>query len=68
MEATNQDRASWGNTALSAFVVEVGDAGDEQTNLSDLLADLMHLADRQDLDFAQALMVARGHYAEEVIY
>ena len=38
---------------------------DAEDALSDLLADLMHWADRSDYDFEAALLRGRGHYGTE---
>lgn len=55
------DRAQ---NALLEFTVNTGT--DWTDSLCDLLADLMHLCDRDShLDFECALELARGHYAEE---
>jgi hypothetical protein len=67
-EGMNDDRASWANTALSAFGIETGmiNAGeDDQTIMGDLVADLMHFADRNNIDFEKVLRGARMHYEEE---
>ena len=64
-EPTNNDRARWANTALSAFVNEVGDSGDEDTNIADLLCDLMHLCDAHGFDFERVLASGRIHYDAE---
>ena len=63
--ASANARASRGNSAVSAWVNESGDQGDEGTNLSDLLADLMHFADAHDLDWSEVSRRARGHYLDE---
>ena len=62
----NNNKASHGNTALSAYVNEIGDQGDEETNLSDLLADLHHMSDALGLDWAELLNRSAEHYEEEV--
>ena len=65
-DPTNKDRAGWAQTALDAFVEEVGDAGDLGDNIGDLLCDIIHLCDAAKLDFDQLLDRARGHYAAEI--
>jgi hypothetical protein len=77
-EKMNEDRAIWAMTAITAFQERT------RTNLedalSDLLCDLMHLADRRDTfrepgenpesmieDFEAALQRAREHYEEETL-
>jgi hypothetical protein len=62
-DGRNDSRAAWAGYALAAFVSQTGtDAGDAVT---DLLCDLMHLADREGTDFAADLERARMHYAAE---
>lgn len=65
-ELSTNDRASRGNTALSAWVNEAGDQGDDETNLRDLLADLMHFADAIGIDFHNQVRIAGDNYAEEI--
>lgn len=62
-EGMNDSRAEWAGHALAAFISQTGtDAGDAVT---DLLCDLMHLADRSGTDFVADLDRARSHYAAE---
>ena len=67
----NADRAARGNEALQSYIREHGE-GDDHTTLTDLLADLMHLAeDRHDdrdcpLDWDDALRMARMHFEAEI--
>lgn len=62
-EGMNDSRAEWAGYALAAFITQTGtDAGDAVT---DLLCDLMHLADRTGTDFATDLDRARRHYDAE---
>ncbi len=62
-EGMNDSRAEWAGYALAAFVSQTGtDVGDAVT---DLLCDLMHLADRTGTDFTADLERARLHYAAE---
>jgi hypothetical protein len=63
-EGMNNDRAAWAEQACLAFVIATGT--DWADVLQDLLADLMHLADRDtELDFDRDLARASDHYAEE---
>lgn len=62
-ENMNGSRAAWASVALRAFRGVTGT--DEGDALADLLADLMHWADRNNVDFELALDRARWHYAEE---
>ncbi len=38
---------------------------DRQTGVIDLLADLMHYADQEGLNFKECLRIARNHFEEE---
>jgi hypothetical protein len=62
-DGMNNDRASWAGIAIKAFIAETGT--DEEDVLTDLLADLMHWADRNNYDMDAALERARGHYEAE---
>ena len=62
-EGQNDDRASWASTALIAFKSETG--SDDEDAMSDLLCDMMHLADREGEDFTTDLRRAAGHYVAE---
>lgn len=62
-EGMNDRRAEWAAAALRAFMEATGT--DEEDALGDLLADLMHWADRNNFDFESALDRARSHYVEE---
>jgi hypothetical protein len=62
-DGINFDRASWADKAISAFRDATGT--DTEDALSDLLANLMHWADRAGYDFNEALDRARRHYEAE---
>ena len=64
-ENMNDSRAEWAGAALSTFMKETGT--DQEDALGDLLADLMHWADRNSYDFDAALERARGHYEAETV-
>lgn len=64
-QGDNNARASFGAVALSAFIQHVGKDVPE-TELADLLADLMHLADAMGLDFDSALATAERNHREEL--
>ena len=59
-DGLNDDRAAWAGSALALFMHITGT--DEDAALGDLLANLMHLADRTNHDFNAALDRARYHY------
>lgn len=60
----NAKRAARAGAALDAYAA-VADA-DDAAALTDLLADLMHHADRAGKDFDAALDSARTHYTAEL--
>lgn len=62
-EGMNDFRAEWADYALTAFVSQTG--ADYADGVTDLLCDLMHLADREGTDFAADLERARMHYEAE---
>lgn len=66
-EPTNVDRAGWARVGLAAFSRRTGEAGNEiETQLVDLLTDLMHLADYEGVDKDEVLDRALWHYAQDV--
>ena len=62
-DAMNDRRAAWADRAITAFRAETG--ADHDDALCDLLADLMHWADRHDYSFAAHLDRAQFHYRAE---
>jgi hypothetical protein len=64
-DGMNFDRASRADKAISAFRDATGT--DREDALTDLLADLMHWADRAGYGFREALHRARGHYEAETV-
>ena len=62
-DGQNDDRAKWAKAAVLAFMAETGT--DEADALPDMLADLMHWADREGYDFGDQLHRARRHYIAE---
>lgn len=63
---TNEQRANFAQDVMVRFIDSVGDTGDDQTNLADLLGDLMHWADQYGCDFERALETSRFHYDAEI--
>ena len=59
------DRSAWASVALLAFMQVTGT--DQEDALGDLLADLMHWADRNNFDFDAALDRAHWHYEAETV-
>ena len=64
-QGDNNARAAFGAVALSAFIKRVGKDVPE-TELADLLADLMHLADAMGIDFDSVLATAERNHREEL--
>jgi hypothetical protein len=64
MTSLNADRAAWAESALNAFRRKTG--ADHDDCLVDLLCNLMHWADRKDVDFREALDIAESHYRAEI--
>jgi hypothetical protein len=64
-EGMNEARLGWAAQAVRAFQEATG--ADDEDALSDLLADLMHWADRNKYDFDAALLRARDHYHAETL-
>ncbi|WGH21500.1 hypothetical protein SEA_TUCKER_82 [Mycobacterium phage Tucker] len=63
----NTYNCTWAAVALSAYVKVVGgEDEDVATQISDLLGDLMHLADAAAVDFDEALNKAEYNYDAEV--
>ena len=61
---TNENRANWAENAINNYCQETGD-DDTETGMTDLLADMMHLCDRDGFDFSTSLARAEMHYLEE---
>ena len=70
-EPENSQRAEWAENAMLSFAESVGQAHsgqwdeDRDTVYSDFLADLMHLCDRDDIDFDDLVLRGKGHFNEE---
>ena len=62
-DGRNDKRAAWAGAAVSSFRQATGT--DEEDALCDLLAELMHWADRSGHDFDAVLHRARDHYEAE---
>ena len=63
MTVSNRDRAEWASAALGHFQSITGT--DHEDSLSDLLGDLHHWCDRENVNFQNALDTARTHYQAE---
>jgi hypothetical protein len=62
-DGLNSARAEWAQAAIIAFRKVTGT--EEEEALSDLLCDLMHLANRQGENFYESLGRAINNYVEE---
>ncbi|ALF00949.1 hypothetical protein SEA_SERENITY_82 [Mycobacterium phage Serenity] len=63
----NTYNCTWAAVALSAYTKVVGgDDNEVGTQISDLLGDLLHLADAAGVDFYEALATAETNYKAEV--
>lgn len=64
---SNDDRADWAQTALDAFRRKTGQTGrgEMEEALGDLLCNLMHLCERDGIDFAGRLANGRGNFEAE---
>lgn len=65
---TNLNRAEWARTAVDAFAREVGNDNEPlEVSINDLICDLGHLADREQLDFVAILTKAVAFWKIEQI-
>jgi hypothetical protein len=75
-EDMNEERAKWAENVLEGFAKNVGEEpwkgitlaerhDLKEQNLSDMLADLGHYCDRQEISLQERLRVASNHYTEE---
>ncbi len=62
-EGMNDTRAEWAGYALTALMSQTGT--DTDSAVTDLLCNLMHLADRETTNFSADLERARTHYEAE---
>ncbi|USH45367.1 hypothetical protein SEA_RUTHIEJR_89 [Mycobacterium phage Ruthiejr] len=65
-QADNNTRAAFAAEALVAYVRRVGDPGELETAVTDLLGDLRHLCDALGLDFEDAAEMSFCHYDAEI--
>ncbi len=64
-QADNNTRASFAAVALVAYIKRVGE-DEVETNVSDLLGDIMHLCDALGIDFDDMIHRGLRHYDREV--
>ena len=60
----NDERALWAKSAVAAFLQPVSRT-DAENAVCDLIADLGHLCDRENVDFLAVLETAVGHWLAE---
>ncbi|UUG69778.1 MazG-like nucleotide pyrophosphohydrolase [Mycobacterium phage OmniCritical] len=65
-QADNGARAGFAAEALVAYVRRVGDPGELETAVTDLLGDLRHLCDALGFDFGDVAEVSFCHYDAEI--
>lgn len=67
---SNDDRAQWAWNGLERFGKDTGQKmkHDLPEIVGDFLADLMHLCNRDGLDFDERLANGRGHYQYELTH
>jgi hypothetical protein len=64
---SNRERADWASIALDAFADECNmNDEDRETQLSDLLCDLMHFCDVEEINWTACVERAYDHWREEV--
>jgi hypothetical protein len=62
----NHQRAIHADIALETYSLKTGCVDEpDETWVIDLLSDLMHMCDRDKLNFEDLLRIARGHYQSE---
>ena len=66
MQNDNDARATWAAQTLVAYTALVGDSGELETQIVDVLADLRHLCDALGLDYAAADETAATRHSEEI--
>lgn len=64
-EPTNEERATRAAEIIHAYWLRHDEGADEEEVLADLLADLRHYCDREDLNLYKALDMSYLHYTEE---
>ena len=60
----NEDRANWAQKSLALFSDLTGEDNPQEA-ISDLICDLHHLADREEVDWDLAMRCADGNYQDE---
>lgn len=64
-DISNEDRAAWAEAAIDCFINQTGQDKLEDDPVSDLIADLGHWCDENDIDFLAAIQRGIGHWKAE---
>lgn len=65
---TNKDRAQRMQTALYVYSHNLGEGGRvDSDTIRDILADLMHYCNQNDIPFTEELRVATDNYEAEIL-
>ena len=66
-ETTNRDRAGWAQEGLQTYATRTGVISEDlETQMSDLLGDLMHLARFEGVDFDDVIRRGQDHFHVEI--
>ncbi|NQZ51066.1 MAG: hypothetical protein HRT95_13115 [Moritella sp.] len=64
---TNTKGALWAQNAVTCFAVETGMTGEEvDSQMSDLLCDMMHLEKKESVDFMSLMEIANRNFEDEL--
>jgi hypothetical protein len=64
---SNETRAELAGNAVARFMQDTGlENEDMETGITDLLADILHLCDKEGIDIDRCKRMASYHYTEEV--
>lgn len=75
-EPNNRDRARWANNALRVFIGTTWNGENPDTMhrddlecaITDLICDLLHLADQKGLDAKEILERGNAHFEAEILF
>ena len=65
MTISNATRASYADAALAAYLEAKGEDDDPRSNITDLMTDLLHLANREGFDGQAMTVTAIYNFNEE---
>ena len=67
-ETTNRDRAGWAHEGLQAYATRTGVISEDlETQMRDLLGDLMHLARFEGVDFDDVIRRGQANFDVEIV-